>query len=125
MANPGPASTQTQESFAPMTNVVKGGVFPLSVASQTVTANGVTQVTLSNTGIGLLLGDFVTVSQQSGGTTNLIISASAYVSAADALTISIINPTAGTAFAASTILVSVQRPSTSTGSTATSPLLSW
>ena len=125
MSNPGPASTQTQESFATMTNVVKGGVFPLSVGAQTVTANGVTAVTLSSTGIGLLVGDFVSVSQQSGGTTNLTINGSAYVSGADALTINIINPTAGTTFAASTILVSVQRPSTSTGTNQTTPLLSW
>ena len=125
MSNPGPASTNTQESFAPMTNVVKGGVFSLSLTPAAVATITTAAQNFANTGIGLAVGDMVCVAFNGAQTAGVGI-LDAYVSAADQLTIRFVNPTAGSVTpAAGTYLVSVQRPSTSTGSNPTSPLLSW
>lgn len=125
MSNPGPASAQTQESFAPMTNVVKGGVFSLTLTPSAVATVTVAAQNFANTGIGLLLGDMVSVAYNGAQTAGVSIT-DAYVSASDQLTIRFVNPTAGSVTPASgTYLVSVQRVSTTTGSNATSPLLSW
>lgn len=125
MANPGPATTVTQESFAPMTNVVKGGVFALSLTPASVATVTTAPQTFTSTGIGLVVGDMVSVAFNGVQTAGVGV-LDAYVSAADALTIRFVNPTAGSVTpAAGSYLVSVQRPSTLVGSTATSPLLSW
>ena len=125
MSNPGPASTNTQESFAPMTNVVKGGVFSLSLTPSAVATITTAAQHFANTGIGLAVGDYVSVAFNGAQTAGVGV-LDAYVSAADQLTIRFVNPTAGSVTpAAGTYLVSVQRPSTSTGSNPTSPLLSW
>ena len=125
MSNPGPASTNTQESFAPMTNVVKGGVFSLSLTPAAVATITTAAQNFANTGIGLAVGDYVSVAFNGAQTAGVGV-LDAYVSAADQLTIRFVNPTAGSVTpAAGTYLVSVQRPSTSTGSNPTSPLLSW
>jgi hypothetical protein len=125
MSNPGPASTNTQESFAPMTNVVKGGVFSLSLTPASVATITTAAQNFANTGIGLAVGDYVSVAFNGAQTAGVGV-LDAYVSAADQLTIRFVNPTAGSVTpAAGTYLVSVQRPSTSTGSNPTSPLLSW
>lgn len=125
MSNPGPASTNTQESFAPMTNVVKGGVFSLSLTPASVATITTAAQNFANTGIGLVVGDYVSVAFNGAQTAGVGV-LDAYVSAADQLTIRFVNPTAGSVTpAAGTYLVSVQRPSTSTGSNPTSPLLSW
>jgi len=125
MSNPGPASTQTQESFAPMTNVVKGGVFSLSLTPAAVATITTAAQNFANTGIGLAVGDYVSVAFNGAQTAGVGV-LDAYVSAADQLTVRFVNPPAASVTpAAGTYLVSVQRPSTTTGSTATSPLLSW
>jgi hypothetical protein len=125
MSNPGPASTNTQESFAPMTNVVKGGVFSLSLTPASVATITTAAQNFANTGIGLAVGDYVSVAFNGAQTAGVGV-LDAYVSAADQLTIRFVNPTAGSVTpAAGTYLVSVQRPSTTTGSNPTSPLLSW
>jgi hypothetical protein len=125
MSNPGPASTNTQESFAPMTNVVKGGVFSLSLTPASVATITTAAQNFANTGIGLVVGDYVSVAFNGAQTAGVGV-LDAYVSAADQLTIRFVNPTAGSVTpAAGTYLVSVQRPSTTTGSNPTSPLLSW
>lgn len=125
MSNPGPASTNTQESFAPMTNVVKGGVFSLSLTPSAVATITTAAQNFANTGIGLAVGDYVSVAFNGAQTAGVGV-LDAYVSAADQLTIRFVNPTAGSVTpAAGTYLVSVQRPNTSTGSNPTSPLLSW
>lgn len=125
MANPGPATTVTQESFAPMTNVVKGGVFALSLTPASVATVTTAPQTFTSTGIGLVVGDMVSVAFNGVQTAGVGV-LDAYVSAADALTIRFVNPTAGSVTpAAGSYLVSVQRPSTLVGLTATSPLLSW
>ena len=125
MSNPGPASTNTQESFAPMTNVVKGGVFSLSLTPASVATITTAAQNFANTGIGLVAGDYVSVAFNGAQTAGVGV-LDAYVSAADQLTIRFVNPTAGSVTpAAGTYLVSVQRPSTTTGSNPTSPLLSW
>ena len=125
MSNPGPASTNTQESFAPMTNVVKGGVFSLSLTPSAVATITTAAQNFANTGIGLAVGDYVSVAFNGAQTAGVGV-LDAYVSAADQLTIRFVNPTAGSVTpAAGTYLVFVQRPSTSTGSNPTSPLLSW
>jgi hypothetical protein len=125
MANPGPATTITQESFAPMTNVVKGGVFSLSLTPAAVATITTAAQNFASTGIGLVVGDMVSVAFNGAQTAGVGV-LDAYVSAADQLTIRFVNPTAASVTpAAGTYLVSVQRPSTTTGSTATSPLLSW
>ena len=124
MANPGPATTVTQESFAPMTNVVKGGVFSLSLTPAAVATITCAAQNFASTGIGLA-GDFVSVAFNGAQTAGVGV-LDAYVSAADQLTIRFVNPTAASVTpAAGTYLVSVQRPSTSTGYGQTSPLLSW
>ena len=125
MANPGPASAQTQESFAPMTNVVKGGVFSLTLTPAAVATVTVAAQNFASTGIGLLVGDMVTVAFNGAQTAGVGIT-DAYVSAADQLTIRFVNPTAGSVTTASgTYLVSVQRPNTSTQSVTVTPQLSW
>jgi hypothetical protein len=125
MANPGPASAQTQESFAPMTNVVKGGVFSLSLTPASVATVTVAAQNFANTGIGLNLGDMVTVAFNGAQTAGVSVT-DAYVSASDQLTIRFVNPTAGALTpAAGTYLVSVQRPNTSTQSVTVTPQLSW
>ena len=125
MSNPGPASTNPHESFAPMTNVVKGGVFSLSLTPSAVATITTAAQNFANTGIGLAVGDYVSVAFNGAQTAGVGV-LDAYVSAADQLTIRFVNPTAGSVTpAAGTYLVSVQRPSTSTGSNPTSPLLSW
>ncbi len=58
MANPGPATTVTQESFAPMTNVVKGGVFSLTLTPSAVATITTAAQNFASTGIGLVVGDF-------------------------------------------------------------------
>ena len=125
MANPGPASAQTQESFAPMTNVVKGGVFSLTLTPAAVATVTVAAQNFASTGIGLLAGDMVIVAFNGAQTAGVGIT-DAYVSAADQLTIRFVNPTAGSVTPASgTYLVSVQRPNTSTQSVTVTPQLSW
>jgi hypothetical protein len=125
MANPGPASAITQESFAPMTNVVKGGVFSLSLTPVAVATITTAAQNFASTGIGLVVGDYVSVAFNGAQTAGVGI-LDAYVSAADQLTVRFVNPTAASVTpAAGTYLVSVQRPSTLTATNATSPLLSW
>jgi hypothetical protein len=125
MPNPGPASTVTQESFAPMTNVVKGGVFPLTLTPAPVLTITTAAQNFANTGIGLAVGDYVSVAFNGAQTVGVGV-LDAYVSAADQLTIRFVNPTAASVTPASgTYLVSVQRPSTLTAYGQTSPLLAW
>lgn len=122
-SNPGPAITQTQPSFAPMTNVLKGGVFSLSLTPAIVATITTAPQTFTATGIGLAVGDFVSVLFNGVQTAGVGI-LDAYVSAADALTIRFVNPTAaGVTPAAGTYLVSVQRPNTLLS--VTNPQLSW
>jgi hypothetical protein len=108
-----------------MTNVVKGGVFSLSLTPAAVATITTAAQNFANTGIGLVVGDYVSVAFNGAQTAGVGV-LDAYVSAADQLTIRFVNPTAGNVTPASgTYLVSVQRPSTSTSYGQTSPLLSW
>ena len=125
MANPGPAITSTQESFAPMTNVVKGGVFSLTLTPVAVATITTAAQNFASTGIGLVVGDYVSVAFNGAQTAGVGV-LDAYVSAADQLTIRFVNPTAASVTPASgTYLVSVQRPTTLATYGQTSPLLAW
>ena len=125
MANPGPASSVTQESFAPMTNVVKGGVFSLTLTPAAVATITTAAQNFASTGIGLVVGDMVQVAFNGAQTAGVGV-LDAYVSAADQLTIRFVNPTAASVTpAAGSYLVSVQRPTTLANQGQTAPYLAW
>jgi hypothetical protein len=123
MSNPGPASTTTYQAVAPIGNVAKEGVFLISLTPTAVATVTTAAQNFASTGIGLLVGDIVSVAFQGAQTAGVGV-LDAYVSAADQLTIRFINPTAGSVTpAAGTYAVSVQRPNASPS--VSNPQLSW
>lgn len=112
-SNPGPnVVTQPDPITYSTGNVWKVGVFQISITPSAVSAATAPIQNFANTGIGLQVGDAVDVGYGSGltPTANVAI-ATAYVSAADQLSIQFVNPTAGSLTpAAGNYQVTVYRP---------------
>lgn len=93
-SNPGPnVSTQPDTTQSPIGNVQKIGVFSISITPASVAATSAPTQVFSAVGIGLLTTDAIEVSPPS--VTAGVALATAYVSAADQITLQFINPTAG------------------------------
>ncbi len=93
-SNPGPnVATQPDTTQAPIGNIQKIGVFSINITPASVAAASAPVQTFANTGIGLLPTDSVEVSPSS--ITAGVGILSAYVSAADTLSVQFVNPTAG------------------------------
>lgn len=109
-SNPGPNTvTQPDTVQYPVGNVWKLGVFTLALTPAAVATITAPVQAFSNTGIGLKLGDQVDVSPP--GATAGVALASAWVSAADQLSIQWVNPTAAALTPpAGNYTVSVLRP---------------
>lgn len=95
--NPGPnVVTQPDTIQYPIGNVWKVGVFQISITPTAVSATTAPVQNFAATGIGLQVGDAVDVGYGAGLTPTVNVAvASAYVSAADQLSIQFVNPTAG------------------------------
>lgn len=124
MPNPGPATTITQEAVAAIGNYNKQGVFPLTLTTGALTASTITASTYVSTGIGLLVGDFVSVAYTSTQTAGCSIT-DAYVSAPDNLTIRWYASSAVSPATTAPYLVQVLRPLPLTSTVTTAPQLSW
>lgn len=123
MSNPGPAITNTFEAVYPIGNVPKFGAFLISITPASVATITTAAQNFAATGIGLVLGDIVSVSFQGAQTAGVGV-LDAYVSATDQLTIRFVNPTAGSVTpAAGSYAVTVLRPTSLIS--ATVPQLSW
>lgn len=109
-SNPGPTVVSLPDTVQyPVGNVWKLGVFPVVLAPANVPTISAPVQNFAATGIGLLPGDQVDVSPP--GATAGVALASAWVSAADQLSIQWVNPTAGGLVPpAGTYTVSVLRP---------------
>lgn len=114
-ANPGPnAATVPDTVQMPVGNMWKVGDFNLTGITPTALASGpsVAEQTFSATGIGLLVGDSVTVNYQGSQTANVAL-LSARVSANDTLALTFLattgTPTPAAASAANPYVVSVFR----------------
>lgn len=123
MSNPGPAITNTYEAFYPIGNVPKFGAFLITLSPAIVATITTAAQNFAATGIGLTVGDIVSVSFQGAQTVGVGI-LDAYVSASDQLTVRFVNPTAaGVTPASGTYAVTVFRPTSSVS--ATVPQMSW
>lgn len=110
MANPGAATTVTYPALYPIGNVPKLGAFTVALTPASVAAASVAPQSFAATGIGLAVGDVVSVSFQGVQTTNVTVT-DAYVSANDTLVIRFTNPTvAAVVPAAGSYAVTVMRP---------------
>jgi hypothetical protein len=93
-SNPGPnVSTQPDTTQSPIGNVQKIGVFTISITPAAVAADSAPVQNFASTGIGLLTTDVVEVIEPSA-TTGVALT-TAWVSAADQLSLQWVNPTAG------------------------------
>jgi hypothetical protein len=93
-SNPGPNVVTLPDTVQmPIGNVWKVGVFSLTLSPASVAAGAAAAQNFASTGIGLLKTDtvIVTCTAPLAG----VINTNAYVSAADQLTITFVNPTAG------------------------------
>ncbi|RQS63843.1 hypothetical protein [Burkholderia sp. Bp8984] len=93
-SNPGPNVSNTPDTTqSPIGNVQKIGRFAISLTPAAVATISAPIQNFANTGIGLLTTDSVVVTPP--GATAGVAQASAWVSAADQLSIQFVNPTAG------------------------------
>lgn len=93
-SNPGPNVSNTPDTVqSPIGNIQKIGEFSISLTPSAVSATTAPVQNFAATGIGLQVGDQVDVSPPSA--TAGVALASAWVSAADQLSIQWVNPTAG------------------------------
>lgn len=108
-SNPGPNSaTQPDTVQSPVGNLWKIGTFAITLTPSAVGATSAPVQNFAATGIGLLTTDAVVVNPPSG--TTGVAQASAFVSAADQLSLQFVNPTAGSLTPpAGTYLVTVFR----------------
>ncbi len=94
-SNPGPTSAVPDVPQSPIGNLWKVGRFALTITPVAVAAATAAVQTFTATGIGLLTTDVVEVSYSDAtAPTGAVGVLGAYVSAADALSIQFINPTA-------------------------------
>lgn len=95
-SNPGPNVVTLPDTVQyPVGNLWKVGTFQLNITPAAVAADTAPFQAFADTGIGLLVGDAVTVGVGSGLTPEVNVAiADAYVSAADTLSIRFVNPTA-------------------------------
>jgi hypothetical protein len=93
-SNPGPnISTQPDTVQSPVGNLWKVGTFSIAITPAASAATSAAVQNFAATGIGLLTTDAVVVNPPSA--TAGVAAASAWVSAADQLSIQFVNPTAG------------------------------
>jgi len=93
-SNPGPNVSNTPDTVqSPIGNIIKVGIFSISLTPSAVSTITAPVQTFAATGIGLLTTDTVVVTPP--GTTAGVAQAATYVSAADTLAIQFVNPTAG------------------------------
>lgn len=93
-SNPGPGVNNVPDTVqSPVGNLWKVGQFSISLTPSAVAATTAPVQNYSATGIGLLVGDTVVVTPPSA--TAGVAAASAWVSAADQLSVQWVNPTAG------------------------------
>lgn len=110
-SNPGPNSAQKPDTTqSPIGNVQMVGVFTIELSPAAVAANTTAEQTFAKTGIGLEVGDFVSINQlvaQAG-----IGIVGQRVSASDTLAITFVNATSGsiTPTASGSYTVKVDRP---------------
>ena len=93
-SNPGPnVATQPDTTQSPIGNIQKIGTFAITLTPAAVAATSAPIQNFAATGIGLLTTDSVVVTPP--GATAGVAQASAWVSAADQLSLQFVNPTAG------------------------------
>lgn len=93
-ANPGPNSANSPDTTqSPVGNIIAVGTFAITLTPSAVSATTAPVQNFAATGIGLKTTDRVVVNPPS--TTAGVVQASAYVSAADQLSLQFVNPTAG------------------------------
>lgn len=125
-SNPGPNTVLAPDTVQmPVGNLWKIGVFDIVLSPAQVNTVTAAEQTFSNVGIGLLTTDQVTV--ECMAPTAGIGIVNSRVSAADALTIQFINPTAGnlTQTASTTYRVTVMRPQPNWSKPASGNQLDW
>jgi hypothetical protein len=109
-SNPGPnVSTQPDTTQAATGNIWKQGLFLLTITPALVAANTTVEQSFANTGIGLVVGDFIEVNKPSAQAGLGVVNTR--VSAADTLAITFVNATgSGITPTAETYQVYVVRP---------------
>lgn len=124
--NTGPNVTTLPDTIQlPTGNIWKSGLFTITLSPAAVNTITAPEQTFAATGIGLLVGDFVSVVCTAPLAGVGIVNAR--VSAADALTIQFVNPTAGnlTPTASTPYLVYVVRPQPNWSVPASGSQLDW
>lgn len=126
-SNPGPNSANLPDTVQmPTGNIWKVGVFPLSLTPASVATITAPVQAFAATGIGLLVGDTVQVGYGSLTPTAGVAMCTAFVSAADTLSIQYVNPTAGPLTPpAGLYTVTVFRVQPNWTAPAVAPLLDW